>query len=903
MSSTDKVLGTIGAINTFIENFPMSILDMMHGKVYTSIFEFIIDVLAACGVDVNEIINRLLKEIYGIEEKIEGGMEELYERLNNGSVKIDDQNEFMEGLEMSIKVIFMGLLSSIFTCSAIPVLPNKMFDGPNLEKFKGAKNAYALSDPTTPFERLVIPKSVIDPMGILDISPTSDDGKLFYVLEGKNKYYKRIYGLVTEYVSETLTADSSGEKTIATHTTEPKYDKCVRIYPSFEKGSDDKQTFSEDKITFNITVSKYNKETKEYETVSEGAPDDILISFKYSPYGGKDSQTWNGKIPKGQKYSETNLSLSPANKKGKKTILEWFSINNNKSECAISTTTWAYFDKNLAGDAFSERWNENGVHSLPWGSMNEEVNDIVSNEKINVEKGETYQTTVTKTHYEYMYSELTDEELESEDLKKFVKVNYVPTENITSKSDEYIVCYTGLNPNLLYKTYDMNAFLWYVLHKGMKIPQVEYNHMMWDSRISAAKRGIGRKNAEEWNQWYNSKTGYTEEFKYYGEDLTKESPLYPIMQLESYGSSESAFLILIPAQRYFVPKIRDFNLKNPNYVEETEEGGDNVDGDTEVKSKKRPKHAFNASMYRYNWEYLENIQILRPRLMLIGMLENLLGFSLSTIKSADINFTKKIIEAKLSSAIKSVIESNDMEVEDCYMTFTNDEVNTMLEEMLLSRYTATPYGGETSTVRVHDRDKYLAMINQTNPGATQSGNITALTKLATEVAVNPGAEGSIDYGLSISTDTNILKKLLWALVMPIIMSIFSPQVLLILNMNLTLMGLTKYEDLWGQDFTKIVNILMNKIFGLVKAIILFVKDKIVEILLRFLYEKILPLIMKYELLLLLERMQYWLDLLKAVISCLPIFKFKFNKVLGSIENVDYADIETAKDTPESTSTC
>jgi hypothetical protein len=59
MSSTDKVLGTIGAINTFIENFPMSLLDMMHGKVYTSIFEFIIDVLAACGVDVNEIINRL----------------------------------------------------------------------------------------------------------------------------------------------------------------------------------------------------------------------------------------------------------------------------------------------------------------------------------------------------------------------------------------------------------------------------------------------------------------------------------------------------------------------------------------------------------------------------------------------------------------------------------------------------------------------------------------------------------------------------------------------------------------------------------------------------------------------------------------------------------------------------
>ena len=56
MSSTAKVLGTIGALNTLIENFPMSILDLFKGKTYTSVFEFIIDVLYACGVPTNEII-------------------------------------------------------------------------------------------------------------------------------------------------------------------------------------------------------------------------------------------------------------------------------------------------------------------------------------------------------------------------------------------------------------------------------------------------------------------------------------------------------------------------------------------------------------------------------------------------------------------------------------------------------------------------------------------------------------------------------------------------------------------------------------------------------------------------------------------------------------------------------
>jgi hypothetical protein len=117
------------------------------------------------------------------------------------------------------------------------------------------------------------------------------------------------------------------------------------------------------------------------------------------------------------------------------------------------------------------------------------------------------------------------------------------------------------------------------------------------------------------------------------------------------------------------------------------------------------------------------------------------------------------------------------------------------------------------------------------------------------------------------------------------------------------MGITKYEDFLNQDFTKIVNLIMNKIFAIVKSIILFIKDKVIEILLKFLFEKILPLILSYQLILLLEKIQYWLDLLKSVITCLPIFKFKINKVIGSIENVDYADIVNNQDTPESTATC
>ena len=186
MNSTDRVLGQIAAMHTFIENFPMGILDKMHGKTYTSIFDFIIDVLVACGVDVNQIMEYLLREIYGLEADLAIGIDGFYEQIKNGSLEIDRQNEFMQTLEYAIKGVFMTLLSSIYGCSAIPILPNKVFDKPNEDAFGGKLNsAVNTALQKDSFLPTIIPTGIIDPMGILQISPTSDDGRLFYAIEGR----------------------------------------------------------------------------------------------------------------------------------------------------------------------------------------------------------------------------------------------------------------------------------------------------------------------------------------------------------------------------------------------------------------------------------------------------------------------------------------------------------------------------------------------------------------------------------------------------------------------------------------------------------------------------------------------------------------------------------------------
>ena len=857
MTPTDRVLGQLAAIQTFIENFPMSILDMMHGKTYTSIFDFLIDVLNACGVNTNEIIDYLLSEIYGVEASINGNIDGFYEQIKNGEIELEEQNEFMESLEMGIKGVFMALLSSIFTCSAIPILPNKVFDKPNPDSFSGKTNTlgYDLLFRQS-FAPFIVPTSIIDPMGLLTVSPTSEDGRLFYDIQGRDVYYKKEYVETTQIIEETITATETKTVTVTEYEEKDVYEKQIPLKLSaktvYDKSSEDINTF----ILENAV--KY----------------DILIKINYSPYNTKAQLTWEGIIKAGQTTTDRKWLCSPVDLLGQRTIINSITINGSNGIDG-GDKKWVYLSRKGW-----DKWSNNGLDSIKWGSENTitETIETTREETVTENKPVTTQREVIVNVLNYVqcqYEDIIEDNL--------VRVDFVPKqEDVLLDSPDFIVHYEGLNPNTLYKTMDMNAFMWYALHKGMKNPQVEYNHMMWDSRISAAKEGNGRKSASEWNEWYNSKKEDNGEFKYHNSVVTDKSPIYPIIQLEPQGMAENLLRIHIPSQTYWMPKIREGNLGL-------------ID--------KSPRVASNASIYKFNWDYLTNIRILQPKLLLVGLCESLLGFTLSTISSVNINLTKKIIEAKLSSAIKSVIEANDMEVEDCYTTFSNDEVNAMMEEMLLARYNATTYGGETSTVRVHDTQKYIDMLDKVNANTSVEGNISQIKKLITEVTVDPGTEGSIEYGLQVTTDGNLLKKLLWAIAMPILMSIFTPQVLLLLYINFELMGITRMDEFAGNDFTKVLNLLMNKIFGLVKSILLFIKDKIVELLLKIFYKVIKEILIKYELLLLLERLNYWLTILKAALNCLPQFKFIRNKPVGYLDNVDYADIIGTQDTPEATKNC
>lgn len=840
MTSTEKIFGQISAMQTLLENFPMSIFQN-KGKTYNSVFDFIIDVLYACGVDTNEILTTILGEIYGVEGLAGSSIEGLFERIRFGNFEVDTQNPVMQKIEEAIKLILMGLFTSIFTCSAVPILPNKVFDLTNYS----ANAQYLMTDAVAnTLEGIVIPVSVIDIMGLLNISPTSYKGHLYYMTEGKDTYYEKIMStkIVYEDVTKMIQPGETYQKLV------PKYEKEILLCLNV----------SDDSIVYTLVTEDLLYQTSYIDL-------NIVASVLYED-GACDLSTT---LQTGEN-TVTVTSAKPIKK------VAGVLINGNEIDGDVS-----YVDggENKKAHLFLCKSHSSfgmGIEeSIKWGETLPFAKEI---------KTFTATTVMTQTVSEQREeTTLSYVEIEKSLIPKeeeIVRKSTVPT-YVNDSSPDYIVSFQGENPNTLYRTYDMNAFIWYVLNRGVHGTQYGINQMMWDSRVEASRNSITRASSEDWNEWYNSKPFDGEEFKFQGNPQNEY--LYPIIQLEKESGSKKNLLIHIPSQKYFKPRNR-VRMEN---------GLPPVIWD------------YNSSVYKYDWDYLKNIRILNPKILLSRLIENLLGFALEVEDSFNFNFVKNVIKGKMSTAVKTIIESNDMEVEDCYNVFTNEDFDELLNDMLLQRYSATYV--KNGEARTFDVDSYVNQIDKVNENAKTEGTVTQLTKLVTNITVDPGdeSEANIDFEYGFKMDGGVLKKLLFAITMPIVEALFTPQVMLLVAINFELLGVVKLENFLGSDLSTILNLFFNKILGLVKSIILFIKDKIVEILMDLFYKYVKPLITNWLNMLLLERLEYWLGVLFAALNCLPTMMFSIGKgtVFGDIDNVEYADIVTPQNIPESKSEC
>ena len=304
------------------------------------------------------------------------------------------------------------------------------------------------------------------------------------------------------------------------------------------------------------------------------------------------------------------------------------------------------------------------------------------------------------------------------------------------------------------------------------------------------------------------------------------------------------------------------------------------------------------SMYRFNKDYLNSIKLFSQKVLLMGLYDKLInGFP-----TVSINYTINQIfsAAVIGNIIRTTVENDDTEINDCYYSFSNEDWDKMLEDHDLQKYNGKKLNGETAGAVEIDKEKVLEMLDSASSAATLFDKKTIVANSFDEISATPTQDASllIADGLGLGYDSNWLVNLLTSFIEPVVKSVLSPKVMALIVINFDAAGLISIESLLTGGIAGILEFIKQKILGLLVQLIRLLKDIIIEVVMKFLREKIMPLIMRWKALRIMEKIQYYMNLLKEALECLKLFSFNTPTVITQIDNVNYADIVPEKITPE-----
>ena len=456
-------------------------------------------------------------------------------------------------------------------------------------------------------------------------------------------------------------------------------------------------------------------------------------------------------------------------------------------------------------------------------------------------------------------------------------LNYCPTNEV---GKNFYNVDDDLTVNTLYKSQDLNAFIWYVMNRGVADIQIEENKMMWDSRVMDSKTGSSKRtDVKTWNFWLNSKSdkhdlfycsGSGEEQKYYeaysgGTTILKY--LHPIMQLKRDAETNFALNVKFSSQSYYTPYKSLFD--------------------------------YNKTIFEFNKDYLENIRIFVPRIILSNLIETLIHGKISILDTLLKSEQDNVIDKKLDMIINGVLEETDTTVSDCFFSFSNEDYIEMIQQTELEKYSATYTGGDGSPATKYSKDALLDALDSINSTATMNETITEITKTVYDIASIPSEDSSVKAsdGSVAMANSNWLNRIVSAIMKPIVKSLLTPQVMLLFVINLEAVGMLNIDG----NFDKIFELIFKKILSLFVGLARYIRDKIIEFLLKLFKERMQPMLVQWSAILVSENINDWIRLLLEAIQCIPRFNIKTD--LTEIDNVQYADIVKTQDIPESSQTC
>lgn len=287
------------------------------------------------------------------------------------------------------------------------------------------------------------------------------------------------------------------------------------------------------------------------------------------------------------------------------------------------------------------------------------------------------------------------------------------------------------------------------------------------------------------------------------------------------------------------------------------------------------------TVYEFNYDYVMSLKLFDAKVIATSLLDALINTKLGI----NVNFGMQHQEAvdTLREIIKNIINSDDSSVSDCYFTFDNSKYDALLRKSEEKRARQQRFGN--STDESYSFENVQDILKEYSVNAELHEQFEILNRAITQASVNitDGVEEKDKFKIHFDFVTDLIEQLTFA----VVSSVLSPKVLLLLEVNETIMG-GKWEKFTMRD-------LLEAMRSIIIAIVNEIRDLIVQELLKLVLKYLEPIIQMLTSIILREQVEAYVDAINEILRNCPSIWFGLgNKFEDTkLDTVDYADIDVS----------
>jgi len=285
------------------------------------------------------------------------------------------------------------------------------------------------------------------------------------------------------------------------------------------------------------------------------------------------------------------------------------------------------------------------------------------------------------------------------------------------------------------------------------------------------------------------------------------------------------------------------------------------------------------TVFEFNYDYVMSIKLFDAKVLVTSLLESLINTRMGI--NIDVNIEN--VE-ELKEIIKNIIKTDDSELNDCYYTFDNKKYELLLRKAEEKRARQERFGDVTHEIGLFSSIEEI--LNEYDANADLFSQKDVLHRAITQAAITV-SEG-VDDADKFNIQYEFVFDLIENLVSAIVDGILSPKVLMLLQVNQTIMG-----GRWEKFTMKDLLIAMRSIIiGIVKE----VRDMVIQELLKLVLKYLEPIIESIGSIILREQLENYAEAIMDIVkNCSPIMLLGFgNKYVDTkLDTVDYADIDVS----------